>query len=690
MPWKNILGCWVKPQELGESGQTNSGDVLSIVLDSARTAVDAEHGTDEMSRQRPGDEIPQDDRAQKSQIQELPEPDEFFSLDGTVWGAAAVVGLPGLRISDNLSIATGLAFNVYVQVLFCVIAYQSFSDESFPTVEDVKRWRYTVAHDVTASDSTGVSLADRVCSADASLVVSASQVSLVEEIMQYVSVVDFVLFTAEQGSLLCCVAILIWLLVIMAEWHAAVSIMTAIWMSFDSATQQESMVSFKNGARLKMPVSWYRFFAMLVIVGIRIGIAVALLTVGVQWLLATTSVENIILNAAALGFVMDLDELVYVTMLTAPVKGLLRRIEFHESRFRSGRCFAGRAAFVACFPCFAWLCVAALVAFIVPEVRTNVNTMQELEHYLCGGNRDFVFTPMPSTGIVMIKESEVFEATLVGSYEVKSLDEAVWIQDLRNLSRPWLAPSDSWFAQVQSMTVSEFSHVFSFCWDMEGEIVFTNYLKEVLSLDSWSCGSVPDHCSMSNSTLVRWACANTCGCDNPLSSLYLNGAAYGCTVESCKAQAKYKIALEGIACSTSDVRQHPNWTNLVRNRNAYMIESGTDDEEMMNELMTNGCDAVKYYQEQLCVETLAKSGFSLCGVQWSVVTTTFSVRQAVSSGGPRTTRLWQTCPARTPPRSISHQALQRPSWSSTSPPSNMAFTTVGSGMLTRAMWFGGC
>ena len=103
----------------------------------------------------------------------------------------------------------------------------------------------------------------------------------------------------------------------------------------------------------------------------------------------------------------------------------------------------------------------------------------------------------------------------------------------------------------------------------------------------------------------------------PCPSLYLNSAAYGCTVESCKAQAKYKIALEGIACSTSDVRQHPNWTNLIRNRNAYMIQSGYDDEETMtNELMTNGCDAVKYYQEQLCVETLANLGFSLwCPVE---------------------------------------------------------------------------
>merc|ERR1712136_715810 len=63
-------------------------------------------------------------------------------------------------------------------------------------------------------------------------------------------------------------------------------------------------------------------------------------------------------------------------------------------------------------------------------------------------------------------------------------------------------------------------------------------------------------------------------------------------------------------------RQHPNWTNFLRNMDAYFVESEIDDEGVMNELLTNGCDAVKDYQEILCVETLANSGFSLwCPVE---------------------------------------------------------------------------
>ena len=88
---------------------------------------------------------------------------EEYKLDETAWEAAAVVGLPGLNFLDNVSIATGLVFNVFVQVLFCVIAYQSFTDERFPTSEEVQRWRYTVGHDVKWSDSTEVSLTSRVC-----------------------------------------------------------------------------------------------------------------------------------------------------------------------------------------------------------------------------------------------------------------------------------------------------------------------------------------------------------------------------------------------------------------------------------------------------------------------------------------------------------------------------------------------
>ena len=81
----------------------------------------------------------------------------------------------------------------------------------------------------------------------------------------------------------------------------------------------------------QMSVAWYRLSALMVVVGIRLGISISLLVVGVFWLLKTTSIQDIILNAAALGFVMDLDELVFVTMPTMAVKTVVRKTEFDAS-----------------------------------------------------------------------------------------------------------------------------------------------------------------------------------------------------------------------------------------------------------------------------------------------------------------------------------------------------------------------
>lgn len=558
------------------------------------------------------DQAPEDRRelSRKSQISELAEL-EPYPLDGTVWGAAALVGLPGLGLRDNLSIVMGLAFNVFVQVLFCVVAYQSFTDEDLPTEQDIKRWRYTVAHDEMWSDSTGVSLVSRVCGGDAALIVSTSQVRLVQEISEYLAAMDFTLFSTEQGALLCCLAILIWLLVIMAEWHSSLSHMTVMWVLFASDKQRESTVP--------LTVSWYRFLAMLVIVGVRLVISSLLLAVGVHWLLITTSVEDIILNAAALGFVMELDELVYVTMLTLPVKTSLRKVDIHELGLGSCWSFDGHTSCVVWFPCFAWLTVVALSPAIVSELITNVDIMYELDHFLCAGNTGFVSRTMPSTGVIMVKESELFDTTLARTYEVKSLEEAVWIQDLDELTLPWLAPSDAWFARLQSMTTTEYANTFGTCWDLEGD-GFTNpfipLLMEDYKLDRWGCGSLSHLCSASDSSTVRMVCPETCGCDHPRSSLFLNGAAFGCPRVSCTAKDQYMVELENISCSTSNVQEHPDWTDFVVHWDAHWDESGTSDGTLKSQLLAHGCDAVQSYQAILCVETSASMGFSMwCPVQ---------------------------------------------------------------------------
>ena len=58
----------------------------------------------------------------------------------------------------------------------------------------------------------------------------------VGEITLHLSVLDMTFFSTvvSQGPLLCSVAVLIWLLLVMAEWHKSVSFMTAVWSAFVS------------------------------------------------------------------------------------------------------------------------------------------------------------------------------------------------------------------------------------------------------------------------------------------------------------------------------------------------------------------------------------------------------------------------------------------------------------------------
>ena len=265
-------------------------------------------------------------------------------------------------------------------------------------------------------------------------------------------------------------------------------------------------------------------------------------------------------------------------------------------------------------PCFAWLSVAALLAYVVPELRGNVNTMEELDMYLCGGNFDFVRTTT-STGLIVVKKTEAYNGDLVSTYETNLLEEAVSIHDLTNVSLSWFAPSDSWFSLSQSLTTVESASYLPYCFDMWDGSLYASFLKAELGLDSFDCRNVSNLCAASNSSSLRAACPVTCGCAHPQSSLYLNGALYACP-PVCKEHEQYKVALEKISCSTSDVLDHPNWTDFVRNMAVYNEELGAIQEQMRDNLLAYGCEAVQWYQALLCQNTLTTSGFALwCPVE---------------------------------------------------------------------------
>ena len=101
---------------------------------------------------------------------------EGNTLGESAWDAALLVGLSEIGLTET----------------------------SFPTVQEIMKWRETTAHDVTWSDADGPSLASRVCGGDASLAVSTGQMNLVEEINLYAASLSLFTMDLPQGCVHAC------------------------------------------------------------------------------------------------------------------------------------------------------------------------------------------------------------------------------------------------------------------------------------------------------------------------------------------------------------------------------------------------------------------------------------------------------------------------------------------------------
>ena len=111
------------------------------------------------------------------------------------------------------------------------------------------------------------------------------------------------------GPLICCMAILMWLLTVGSEYSSMFLTLQALWAV---RTENESKIDLDDDGKLAIEaVSRGRKFFLYMVLVIRLVLCVGLTYLGCLWLIYTTSITDLILNAAALEFIMSIDELVF-------------------------------------------------------------------------------------------------------------------------------------------------------------------------------------------------------------------------------------------------------------------------------------------------------------------------------------------------------------------------------------------
>jgi hypothetical protein len=282
--------------------------------------------------------------------------------------------------------------------------------------------------------------------------------------------------------------------------------------------------------------------------------------VGVLFMAYAESIDDMLLRALALRFLLDVDAIIAPLLVPErlfKIVTALGPLKVDSARLASltyGILNGEKCMEFALALWLSLLCAIMLMANVA-IIAPFVDNLQEAKRWLCGGDRDFVYTQNAANGVVTYArtpsvgnmgasgyaENTILMLTgLVQRPVVSSASyaEEVGVEALRKLHRggasegsaglPFVemgSTHNSWHLAHQAPTIFEMSRQ-------------RQAVKEYLNDPLWeTCHSLnavgmTASCFQYNGTVLRAACQETCGCAIPSVGQFFGTLKYGCSYAS--------------------------------------------------------------------------------------------------------------------------------------------------------------
>ncbi|CAE7749771.1 acnB [Symbiodinium sp. CCMP2592] len=338
-----------------------------------------------------------EDYVAKADKEEQEEDEEPIPFAETVWNVALVLGFTDAGWLDIILTLILACMSAFMQSLFVVVILSpSFLGEPFESeIQIARTWRANIAHDSKYKDLADTSLASRVCNGDGSLIQSTVQANLLSEIDSFLGISatgePFEPSNLQPGTILSGLCILLWCIYLCKEFRA-------IWVSVEAALQipRAHVTIFKTGRFVT--ISWRRLGVYLTLRLARTAVAGCLLYAGIQWLARTTNIADLILNAVALGAILEIDEMIFASLLPKKVQVAIYELEAIQVKYtRAKSQLEGLFIFIM----VATLSLAPFFLWVQPLSQTMIAVKKEY----CANNQDFVmaFNEVDKDGSCLIR-----------------------------------------------------------------------------------------------------------------------------------------------------------------------------------------------------------------------------------------------------------------------------------------------
>jgi len=255
-------------------------------------------------------------RLEDAQPRFVPKTDGYHFHE-TVWDASVLLFFPHFGWLANLMLLIALTANISVQCLFCWIVSSlpaDTNDFTHEAVEAFSAWRERASSHVV----------DVICSTDRTIPETDCHAWIMyQDATTYSALTAQV---AKSGPVLCVIVLIAWTLMICKITRLALDFVEAI---HEAGDRQSNGVSIRlHLSRFTISSVPYTRVAWAYVLGLlQIAIALVLLFVGAQWLVTTTRSGDLVLNAVALTYIMEIDEVLFLTVVPRQIAVVIRNLE---------------------------------------------------------------------------------------------------------------------------------------------------------------------------------------------------------------------------------------------------------------------------------------------------------------------------------------------------------------------------
>lgn len=529
-----------------------------------------------------------------------------YEWEDSVYDGLLVVFMShvGITFMQSVAVVTGFVLNsAMVIIILNVIGRSDFIGSGYD-IEALRGWRDTDGHASSLTDAlTDVTLVNRVCHKDDSLSYATYQTSIVIEIDQYLS--------GRDGQLLGNVAVALWVCCCLEEFRKAARFGAAI-LNFPRA--ERTTLCTKDDVIKIAGMSKGRTIMCLAVAIIRGVFSFILMFAGGLWLANESSISTLLLNASALGFVLDIDNVIFGLVAPLHVIGLLKSL--------APGLLPNQGNLRLLIPMLMLFVGASFMVYSnIYYISPLVDNLIEVRETMCGPDENLNYA---ITGSAMGWLLYAITPDFGGGYQGPFMDAMLGtVRDLT--TQPMHSGATRKAVRVGSAgelriwavadvddLVSRFSCVdnhaiFPFddgslgdrLWAVSGNPALSNVV---------SCDEVQHLCfmlpNMTNYSIadyflginVRFMCARSCGCGGVHSGFWdLARTSYGCPQEHCQRQMLRTLKNPELSpCKDKD----ENMTDLERsgwNRLLDRLEvTRTIPENMRSNFSTMGCKALQF------------------------------------------------------------------------------------------------